>query len=99
MSPRKITPMKYRGFYCSDELYTEMQRIATELNESDSEYIRKAVENRNGFEKHNTAIENYPEQQNPQKKMLSELSDDEMGSIAKQLRQSKQVKTFPKGGK
>jgi hypothetical protein len=35
--------MKFRGFYCSDELYTAMQNIAISLNESDSEYIRKAV--------------------------------------------------------
>ncbi len=45
--PRKITPMKYRGFYCPDELYKKMQDAAISLNESDSEYIRKAVEERN----------------------------------------------------
>lgn len=39
--------MKYWGFYTSDELKAETQRIAIELNESDAEYIRKAVEQRN----------------------------------------------------
>lgn len=44
---KKGSPMKYRGFYCTDELYLEMQSIAEKLNESDAEYIRKAVEQRN----------------------------------------------------
>jgi hypothetical protein len=47
MSPRKVTPMKFHGFYCSNELYTKMQDIAVSLNESDSEYIRRAIEERN----------------------------------------------------
>jgi hypothetical protein len=50
--PRKITPMKFHGFYCPDELWKAMQDAATSLNESDSEYIRKAVEMRNA--QHNT---------------------------------------------
>jgi hypothetical protein len=53
MSPRRIkgNPMKFKGFYCSDELFKQMQDIAIVLNESDSEYIRKAVEQRNAKEK------------------------------------------------
>lgn len=48
MSPRrKTTPMKYKGFYCDEKLYKEMQNCAITLNESDSEYIRKAIEIRN----------------------------------------------------
>lgn len=45
--------MKYWKFYASEELKAETQRIALQLNESDAEYIRKAVEQRNAYE--NTA--------------------------------------------
>lgn len=44
---KKGSPMKYRGFYCPDDLWTEMQHCAEIVDESDSEYIRKAVEMRN----------------------------------------------------
>ena len=44
---KKGSPMKYRGFYCPDELWQEMQRCAEIADESDSEYIRKAIEMRN----------------------------------------------------
>lgn len=49
MPRRQSVPMKYWGFYASEELKAETQRIAAlpEVNESDSEYIRKAVEMRN----------------------------------------------------
>ena len=37
------TPMKYHGFYCTDELWKEMQECAVTVNESDSEYIRGSI--------------------------------------------------------
>jgi len=40
---RKTTPMKYHGFYCTDELWKEMQECAVTVNESDSEYIRGSI--------------------------------------------------------
>jgi len=90
MSPRRKAgeKMKYWGFYASDALKAETQRIATDLDESDADYIRKAVEQRNAQYKQTTS----------KPKMLSELSTDDMGDIAKRLRQS-QFKSFPKGDK
>jgi hypothetical protein len=51
MSPRRKRgePMKYRGFYCPDDLWKDMQSAAEKLDESDSEYIRKAIEMRNAY--------------------------------------------------
>lgn len=48
MSPRRKPgeKMKYRGFYCTDELYKEMQDAAASLDESDAEFIRTAVKER-----------------------------------------------------
>lgn len=40
---RKDRPMKYHGFYCTDELWEIMQKCAMELDESDSEYIRGSI--------------------------------------------------------
>ena len=39
--------MKYWGFYASEELKSQTIGCAKSANESDSEYIRKAVEQRN----------------------------------------------------
>lgn len=49
MSPRRKPnqKMKYWGFYASEELKAETIKCAEALNESDSEYIRRAVEQRN----------------------------------------------------
>lgn len=46
MSPRikKGQPMKYRGFYCHDELWQRMQEVAIKCDVSDSEFIRIAIE-------------------------------------------------------
>ena len=56
MRIKKGQAMKYRGFYCSEEIYKEMQEIAVGLNESDSEYIRKAIEMRNENYKHEPKV-------------------------------------------
>lgn len=40
---KKGAPMKYRGFYCPDELWAEMQRCAEKLDISDSDFIRQAI--------------------------------------------------------
>jgi hypothetical protein len=50
MSPRRKPnqpAMKYWGFYATEELKAETIKCAETLNESDSEYIRRAVEQRN----------------------------------------------------
>jgi hypothetical protein len=50
MSPRRKPnqpAMKYWGFYATKELKAETIKCAEALNESDSEYIRRAVEQRN----------------------------------------------------
>lgn len=59
MAPRRKQgeKMKYRGFYCGDKLYAELQRCAEILDETDSEYIRKAVEQRNAQYKGCTTID------------------------------------------
>jgi hypothetical protein len=44
---RSDNPMKYWGFYVSEELKAQTIECAKTANESDSEYIRKAVEQRN----------------------------------------------------
>jgi len=44
---RRGKPMKYHGFYCTPELWEAMRKAAIKLDESDSEYIRKAIEQRN----------------------------------------------------
>ena len=50
--PRKVERMKFRGFYCPEELWKEMQGIAEKLNESDSEFIRAAIQLRIGSPLH-----------------------------------------------
>lgn len=44
---RRNGKMKYWGFYASEELKDETIGFAKSINESDSEYIRKAIEQRN----------------------------------------------------
>jgi RNA polymerase-interacting CarD/CdnL/TRCF family regulator len=44
---RKDIPMKYWGFYASEELKAETIKRAEQLNVSDSEYIRIAIESYN----------------------------------------------------
>jgi hypothetical protein len=48
MAPRRIVgkKMKSHNFYCSEELWKEMQADAERHNESDSEYIRNAINKR-----------------------------------------------------
>lgn len=101
MSPRikKGSPMKYHGFYCDDELWKEMQKAAIELDESDSEYIRKAVDNRNKFEAANTSIEELDSTHkvDPLEKHLDHIHD----TAKKMLKDAEKpmVHPIPKGGK
>ena len=39
--------MRNHNFYCSEELWEKMQKFAAEINMSDSEYIRRAIEHYN----------------------------------------------------
>jgi len=87
--PRKVTPMKYRGFYCSDELFKAMQDIAISLNESDSEYIRKAIEERNAKHKPNTITEEQAD------KMIDNLSIRKEFEVFKELAHKESIPTIP----
>jgi hypothetical protein len=81
--PRKVTPMKMHNFYCSEELWKAMQERAIEINESDSEYIRRAVEQRNAQYKQ----EIYPE------------FNAKMRAVTEKINKPPMVQTFQKGGK
>jgi hypothetical protein len=53
---RRGKPMKYWGFYASEELKAETIRCAIAANEDNSEYIRKAVEQRNTQYEHSKPL-------------------------------------------
>jgi hypothetical protein len=83
--------MKFRGFYCSDELYTAMQHIAISLNESDSEYIRKAVAYYNLVNSaQNVVLDSTPTVESVTEKAVSKI---DFGT-----RKQPEFKSFPKGG-
>lgn len=99
MSPRrkKGDPMKYRGFYCPDDLWKDMQFAAEKLDESDSEYIRKAMEERNARYALKTALsQTHPA--NPESYVANPITP-EPKEKARETEQPKMVQSFMKGSK
>lgn len=109
MSPRRIPNqrMKYWGFYASEELKAETIKCAEAANESDSEYIRRAVEQRNNptttvhhdfIARHEKNKIEHPEMfENPVTQQDSTHNTAPKPTIPEP--KEKGFRSFPKGGK
>jgi len=74
MPRRKLSPMKYRGFYCSDEMWAKITECAIAADEDNSEYIRRAVEMRNAQHAQKTTVDLIKEMDDKSEKAIKELS-------------------------
>jgi hypothetical protein len=88
--------MRNHNFYCSEELWEKLRKFAAEINMSDSEYIRRAIEHYNFWVDTNTqqdagfkGIINIPkaleEFEQEQRKPASIIAGEETAKKAQEL--------------